>query len=690
MSETRSKSAAKAVLPLAGMSVVRLGRSRAGRFLCRLLADQGAEVRDSGPASPVAQASTARIVINDLGRGNAPAAGLDFDSLAKANPHLVYCALVGFPAGGPADGPDLADGPILAELGLRLHGDEAPRQEPLPVASFFGAVMAGIYIGCALLPKMARRPQYIEVPLFSAALNVVSRELVTVDDPKYFDPSRDNPRLPISQLYRCADGEYLQPHGMYGRFVRIICEVGGHPEWVPEAVAGIACLPNRAAIGLWRERLAEMFRQRPAAEWEDLINAAGGAATVVRRHADWKAEAHAAESGLLTRDAASGRWRVGAGVVVTAKPGAKPRRSQAPRPAAAMAPSPGTPKPLPLAGVRIVDFCIVIAGPTCGRVLAELGADIVKIDAADRDLGSYLWLDVNRGKRSLVLDLKTDGGREIAAKLVAGADVVLQNFRTGKIDAFGFDYAALAKARPDLVYGSFNCYDHAGPWAGRAGWEHNAQAAAGMQWGRAVDGVPKLVPFPINDYGTGLLGAFGIVMGLVLRGLAGIGSHVTGSLTRSATFIQMEALEGDGVAEPAGRTFRCSDGWVSAWPAGAVDLSGLATGAAGRTCGEVLGELRGRGIRAAVERRPRDLLKEPWMTAAGLLVRWDHPEFGPLSQPTPQATASDFAADRRHPAPSPGSDGPAILTELGYGSRLEALSASKAVYRHLPLFKEAG
>src|SRR4051812_32858071 len=98
MIAARSKSTSKPVLPLAGMAVVRLGTSRAGRFLCRLLADQGAEVLNSPPT--LAEAAKARIVINDLGRAKAPAPGLDYDSLAKGNPQLVYCALVAFPEGG--------------------------------------------------------------------------------------------------------------------------------------------------------------------------------------------------------------------------------------------------------------------------------------------------------------------------------------------------------------------------------------------------------------------------------------------------------------------------------------------------------------------------------------------------------------------------------------------------------------
>jgi crotonobetainyl-CoA:carnitine CoA-transferase CaiB-like acyl-CoA transferase len=676
--------------PLAGIAVLRLGTSRAGDFLCRLLGDQGASLCQ-GKGDIRDAARHARIVIDDLGRGNAPPAGLDFDSLGKANPDLIYCALVGFPEGGPGDRGQLHDAPIASALGLHRRAGDEPREEPLPVASCFGAILAAIYIGCALLPRVGqgRGPQRIEVPLFAAGLNVISRELVTIEDERYVDPSRNNPRLPVSELYECADGNFLQPHGMYGKFARIICEVAGHPEWGDEASAGVVCLPQRSDVEKWRQRFRDLYKQRPAAEWEDLINKAGGAATVVRRHGEWTANAHAQASGMIGKDPATGRPRVGAGVVVRANPGAVATK---PRPATVFSDN-----RLPLAGLRVVDFCIVIAGPTCGRVLADLGAEVVKIDAPDREIGPYLWLDVNRGKRSLVLDLKTQAAKEIATKLVASADVVLENFRQSKIAAFGFGYDALTRARPDLIYASLNAYDHEGPWAGRPGWEHNAQAASGMQWGRARGNKPELVPFPVNDYATGLLGALGVVMALVRRDLRGIGSHVRASLSRSATFIQMEMLEGRtdrAASEPRTRFFKCSDGWVGAYvmPNEASDkaaaLESIGAAAASSSRKETIEALARQGIPAAIERRSRDLLEDRWMTEQGLLVRWQHPSLGMVMQATPKARASGFEASQRFPAPEPGASGDEVLAEHGYGGKLDSLVASGAVRPRLPLFKQ--
>ena len=138
-------------------------------------------------------------------------------------------------------------------------------------------------------------------------------------------------------------------------------------------------------------------------------------------------------------------------------------------------------KPLPLAGTRIADFCIIIAGPTVGRVLADLGADVIKIEAPNRELSPYLWFDVNRGKRSILLDLKKPEAVDVARRIIDRADVVSENFRSGKFAAFGFGYDALVKDRPELICASTNALDYDGPWETRAGWEHNAQAGSGQQ-----------------------------------------------------------------------------------------------------------------------------------------------------------------------------------------------------------------
>jgi crotonobetainyl-CoA:carnitine CoA-transferase CaiB-like acyl-CoA transferase len=677
--------------PLCGIKVARWGRSRSGDFLVRLLSDHGATVEDLA-ATPQRQlgysASQATVIIEDVGRGAGLPIALSYDRIAADNPRLVYCRLVSFPEGAPACGPELEDEPVLAAIGLNRYARDTPQTEPLPVPSFCAAVMAATQISCALLPHIANGgPQFIEVPLFSATLNMVGRELVTVKDKRFADPSRNNPRLPIAELYQCADGRWVQPHGMYPHFVEILCRVAGHPEWAEEPAAKVERLSDGSVVPLWRQRFKKLFKERSAKDWEDSINAALGACTVCLHHEEWMAEPHARASGMFRLDDVSGRWRVGPGVAVVPNRGqADPSRVRG----MMLKPPRDGAKPLPLDGLRVIDFCIVIAGPTCGRILADLGADVVKIEAPDREIAPYLWLDVNRGKRSIVLDLRAAAGRRIAQELVRDADVVTENFRIGKLDAVGLGYERLTAERPDLVYASLNALDHHGPWARRAGWEHNGQAASGMQWARNSGDEPQQVPFPVNDFATGMLGALGVVLALLRRELTGQGGHVLASLVRSATFLQLESFENEN-ARPRLHTvgIKCSDGWISAIiDQGSTALTVGAPALQARTCNEAIAELAVHGVSAFLERRPKDLVGDSsWLIDQGLLVRWNHPALGELVQATPRATASAFQSSKRFPAPVLGADTEEILRGAGCSeAQVEELLASGAAIKNRPLF----
>ena len=155
-----------------------------------------------------------------------------------------------------------------------------------------------------------------------------------------------------------------------------------------------------------------------------------------------------------------------------------------------------------LQGARVLDLCIVLAGPTCGRTLAEYGADVIKIDDPSRPYDPSGSLDVNRGKRSMFRDLKREEGRQVFFELLETADVVVENYRKGSLAKLGLDYDSLRQRKPDLVYASLNAYGYDGPWSERPGWEQLAQATSGMQVRRGGrEDAPMLMPYPVNDYG---------------------------------------------------------------------------------------------------------------------------------------------------------------------------------------------
>ena len=148
-------------------------------------------------------------------------------------------------------------------------------------------------------------------------------------------------------------------------------------------------------------------------------------------------------------------------------------------------------------------------------------------------------LDVNRGKRSIMLDLKSDAGRQVFYELLETADVVVENYRKGSLSKLGLGYDDLRQRKPDIVYASLNAYGYDGPWSERPGWEQLAQATSGIQVRRGGrDDAPMLMPYPVNDYGTGMMGAYAVALALHERKQTGQGQSVDSGLTLTAGLLQ--------------------------------------------------------------------------------------------------------------------------------------------------------
>lgn len=199
---------------------------------------------------------------------------------------------------------------------------------------------------------------------------------------------------------------------------------------------------------------------------------------------------------------------------------------------------------LPLDGIRILDLTQVMAGPFATMTLADLGADVVKIepphggDQARRGAGHFMkgedtagFLALNRNKRSVVLDLKSDAGREAFSALVDAADVVIENFRPGVTRRLGIDYGTLSQRNPALIYASISGFGQNGPYAGRPGFDLIAQAMGGIM---SVTGQPGGDPvkcgIPVSDLGAGLLCANAILAAYIERQRTGQGQYIDTSL----------------------------------------------------------------------------------------------------------------------------------------------------------------
>jgi len=194
------------------------------------------------------------------------------------------------------------------------------------------------------------------------------------------------------------------------------------------------------------------------------------------------------------------------------------------------------------AGIRVLDFSQVLAGPSCTQQLALLGADVIKIEEpaagdqsrgimADNDLGqigmSPYFLSMNANKRSMTLDMKHKRAAEVLARLAAGADVVVQNFRPGVLTRLGFGYEAVRAMKPDIIYCSISGYGQEGPFATAPAYDGAVQAVSGlMSVTGQPDGPPTRVGSSVVDLSTAMMAAFAIASALFRRSVTGEGQHL--------------------------------------------------------------------------------------------------------------------------------------------------------------------
>ena len=216
-----------------------------------------------------------------------------------------------------------------------------------------------------------------------------------------------------------------------------------------------------------------------------------------------------------------------------------------------MTASPVTPTPA-LDGIRVIEICTTIAGPACGRLLADFGADVIKIESPDgdpvRQLGSHVGevalysASILRGKRSIVVDLKTAQGLQIALDLIQSADVVLENNRPGVLERIGLGYEAVSKTKPGIVYVRISGYGQDGPYAHLPGYGAICEAFGGVRHMTGdPDRAPSRVALATTDYLSSVYAAFGLLAALRHRDRTGQGQVVDVALYEAA-FSQMESV----------------------------------------------------------------------------------------------------------------------------------------------------
>jgi crotonobetainyl-CoA:carnitine CoA-transferase CaiB-like acyl-CoA transferase len=667
---------------------------------------------------------SADVLVENFRPGVMERIGMGTKVLTDANPRLVYCSMPGFASDDPRARVPAWEGIIAAAAtSLRgpLFGDGStrPAYSAIPIASSYAAFQAVVSIGMALwVREHGDTGQCIEVPLFDSMFTAIGGQHI-------LNPPPPKPGLggTWNGQFECKDGRWVM-FGSGNNNFREFVKAAGITSWDKKGLTDRERLFNDPELAAEQERkIIALFKTRTAQAWEDLIARAGSEGAVCRTSAEWLEHPHAIESKAVieVNDPKLGK---------TLQPGINPRLAGTPGFVRGPAPTldqhreeilaeiEAGPRPTSndevraslrsaLKGVKVLDLCIILAGPTCGRTLAEFGANVIKIDNPNRDTTIASHNSVNRGKRSILLDLKSDEGKEIFWRLLEDTDVVVQNYRKGRIDSLGLSYEEVRKRKPDIIYASLNAYGHIGPWADRPGHEQFAQATTGMQARFGGSRKPQLQPHPINDFGTGLMGAYGVALALLHRQKTGEGQFLDCALAYTAMTLQsslVQGYEGKIWDEPSGqdalgsgplhRAFQASDGWVF-FGARIADLPALS-----QVPGlEGVEKLRGKELERMLEERfrhttveqwvgkltrvgigshrivtsSRELMEDGWVRAHGLSITRDHEGWGPITTTGPAPRLSRTPVQPGRVAPRPGSDAKVILSEIGMANQLDRL-----------------
>jgi crotonobetainyl-CoA:carnitine CoA-transferase CaiB-like acyl-CoA transferase len=350
-----------------------------------------------------------------------------------------------------------------------------------------------------------------------------------------------------------------------------------------------------AAVGA---ELAETFAARPRAVWLGLLADAGIPAAPVTTREEWLAGEQVTAVGARLEADHPGLGRVvmpGLAVSLSATPGHVRHLPSAEHTAAASSlwpgadgtaggpgggpPGRGAPADLPLAGIRVLDLSTFMAAPFASTLLADFGADVVKIEPAGGDpyrVYSASYTAVNQRKRAAALDLRKSDERAALLRLAADADVLVDNLRAESMTRLGLGDGVLAAAFPRLVRCSVSAYGRTGPFADLPGFDPVMQARSGMMLAQGGTDDPVASVAPVHDVGTAALAALGILAALFARARTGLGQHVTASLAGASVFLQsgeLTTFAGRPAAQAGGvdfpgpsavrRYYRASDGWLA-------------------------------------------------------------------------------------------------------------------------------
>ncbi|MEM6905339.1 MAG: CoA transferase [Pseudomonadota bacterium] len=377
--------------------------------------------------------------------------------------------------------------------------------------------------------------------------------------------------------------------------------------------------------------------------------------------------------------------------------------------------------PGPLSGIRIIDLTQMIAGPLGSMILADQGADVIKVEnpkggdhargvATRRGGFSASFLNNNRNKRSVALDLRSPEGREACLRLIEGADVVMQNFRPGVVERLGLGYDAAREVKPDIIYCSITGFGHEGPYAGKPVFDPLIQALSSLTYVQATSDTerPRLVRTILPDKLTGFTNAQAISAALIHRLRTGEGQHVRLSMLDTVvhflwssdmggyTFVgdERDPMEAQSFID---LIYQTADGYISVAAFRRIDWENLADAVErpdwktdprflttplleenkvarleitqeallARTTEDWIARLDAHDVPCAPVLTRREMIAHPQIAANALIEEIDHPEAGHLRQTRPPARFEGSPTGHRFGAPRLGAHTREALAEAG-------------------------
>jgi crotonobetainyl-CoA:carnitine CoA-transferase CaiB-like acyl-CoA transferase len=389
-----------------------------------------------------------------------------------------------------------------------------------------------------------------------------------------------------------------------------------------------------------------------------------------------------------------------------------------------------------LSGLRVLDVTQVMAGPFCAMLLSDLGADVIKVEPPSGDSTRQMpgavagdspsFNAVNRGKRSVVLNLKASGGRDAFVRLARSTDIVIENYRPGVMAALGLDYPTLSALNPRVIYASISGYGQTGPSRDKGGFDLIAQGIAGiMSVTGQAGGAPVKAGVPLTDLGAGLFATVGILAALEARHRTGTGQHVDTSLVDAGVALSVweatEYFSGIGVPQALGsahrmnapyQAIRCADGFITLGAANErlfrrlCDVLGHTEWTTMPEFADNASRVRNREALAAriesmTAEQPRrhwlalleandipcgpindyaQVFADPQVHAREMVVEIDHPTLGRLRSLGSPLKMSGTPPDVRRRAPLLGEHTDAVLREAGFSNEeIAAMRAAGAI-----------